>query len=269
MGNVDPVFDYPHDGQPNPPATVNGYSVAGNSITGGVAYRGRIKWLQGSYVFADFANNSLYSIAYDPGTQTVSETTLHTDQDGGLVVDVGVEAFVGLSSLDEGEDGEIYVCSFPQDGEEDGRLFVLTQAPFYLYRSTYFTASELADPAISGALMDPDEDEMSNVEEFAMGSDPTVAQGNSLFEATVETAGGSLSYLTVTFPRNPESFGYVDLIPRSGNLVTMDPGTAVVISNTSTEFKARDTTPVNAPSSPDSRFMDICFDLLPEATELP
>jgi hypothetical protein len=45
------------------------------------------------------------------------------------------------------------------------------------WRAQYFTALELADPAVSGLDADPDGDQITNAGEYAFGSDPRVANG--------------------------------------------------------------------------------------------
>ena len=55
--NVDPVFEYPHRGDP-----------AGCSITGGYVYRGTdLPPLVGSYVFGDFCTSTLWAVSINDG----------------------------------------------------------------------------------------------------------------------------------------------------------------------------------------------------------
>jgi hypothetical protein len=46
-------------------------------------------------------------------------------------------------------------------------------SPYELWRRTYFTAGELADPEISGDDADPDHDNFSNRKEYLAGTIPT------------------------------------------------------------------------------------------------
>ncbi|MDW3219891.1 MAG: PQQ-dependent sugar dehydrogenase [Acidimicrobiales bacterium] len=81
-GNVDPVYEYPHDGGP----------PSGCSISGGVVYRGlAIPELVGAYVFGDYCRSTVWAIAI---------------QDGAVVFrDLGgdIERLVGITTDAQGE----------------------------------------------------------------------------------------------------------------------------------------------------------------------
>ena len=54
-GNVNPVYEYLHEGlAPDP-------NFQGNSVTGGYVYRGPIEELQGRYVFGDAVSGHVWS----------------------------------------------------------------------------------------------------------------------------------------------------------------------------------------------------------------
>jgi glucose/arabinose dehydrogenase/mono/diheme cytochrome c family protein len=54
---IDPILDYPHQGDS---------SYRGNSITGGVVYRGdRLSQLYGDYIFADYGSGNIWALGYD------------------------------------------------------------------------------------------------------------------------------------------------------------------------------------------------------------
>ena len=83
-GNVDPVFEYPHQGD----------IPFGCSISGGVVYRGlAIPELVGSYVFGDFCESSLWALSIvddavvfrDLGVPIGSLVAVTTDADGELL----------------------------------------------------------------------------------------------------------------------------------------------------------------------------------------
>ncbi len=63
------------------------------------------------------------------------------------------------------------------------------------WRELYFTAEELANPAISGDLADPERDGMSNLAEYALGTQPKKADG------AVWTSHLTSGQLALTFPR--------------------------------------------------------------------
>ena len=66
------------------------------------------------------------------------------------------------------------------------------QSDFAQWRLNYFTATELADPAISGDTADPDHDGLNNSQEFISGTDPRDAQSFLKVEP-VFAAGGSFT----------------------------------------------------------------------------
>ena len=58
---IDPVWEYTHPGGANPA------NFSGQSITGGVVYRGtRIPALSGAYVFADYVSGNIWALRRDP-----------------------------------------------------------------------------------------------------------------------------------------------------------------------------------------------------------
>ncbi len=67
--SIDPIYEYRHSGQ------TSNSSFEGNSITGGVVYRGnRISGLQGAYIFADYSTGNIWSLrrtSSDPTVQRI------------------------------------------------------------------------------------------------------------------------------------------------------------------------------------------------------
>ncbi|GAA5482810.1 PQQ-dependent sugar dehydrogenase [Haloferula sargassicola] len=89
---IEPVYDYDHGSGPKD----------GLSVTGGYVYRGKIKGIQGRYIFADYQNRRLWSFVLKGGK--VTDFQDHTDSwkpEGGQI---------GLvSSFGEDPDGELYL----------------------------------------------------------------------------------------------------------------------------------------------------------------
>lgn len=72
-----PIYDYPHSGTTSPVAT----QFRGNSVTGGVIYRGtRLPELTGSYVFADYVSGRVWSLR-DTGAARWTPALLIDDED--------------------------------------------------------------------------------------------------------------------------------------------------------------------------------------------
>jgi len=105
-----PLAEYLHGSGP----------LQGNSVTGGIVYRGPIEQLRGEYIFADFATNNIWSInvdAIDLSSQpTISSADfqIRTEQ---FTPDVGT--IDGLSSFGEDAAGNLYIVDI------DGDIFVV------------------------------------------------------------------------------------------------------------------------------------------------
>ena len=87
------------------PAHVYGHTSGRCSVTGGYVYRGcQIPDLQGSYFFADYCGNQIYSGKFAGGALTqVTDRTVELDPPGTF-------AIATVSSFGEDASGELYVC---------------------------------------------------------------------------------------------------------------------------------------------------------------
>ena len=87
------------------PAHVYGHTSGRCSVTGGYVYRGcQIPDLQGSYFFADYCGNQIYSGQFVAGTLTqVTDRTVELDPPGTL-------AIASIASFGEDASGELYIC---------------------------------------------------------------------------------------------------------------------------------------------------------------
>ncbi len=113
-----PIREYSH--------ATDGFSC---SITGGYVYRGSelgASW-QGTYWYADYCSDQVYSMRYDPDTGAVSELTNRTSE---LTPDVG--SIREVSGFGEDGFGELYIVdlgSFSPPGEVYKILLDPTEAP--------------------------------------------------------------------------------------------------------------------------------------------
>lgn len=87
-----PIHEYLHGGAPD----------GGRSITGGYVYRGPIRSLQGTYFFADYVSEQIWSFRFDGANK--SEFVNRT---GELLPDVG--AIGSISSFGEDAAGNLYI----------------------------------------------------------------------------------------------------------------------------------------------------------------
>lgn len=134
-GDINPIFDYAHAGNPLPHPT----QITGGSITGGYLYRGPVAELQGRYFFADFVNGSVYSGAFNTATPTANyDGTNLTDlvnHTTAFETAIGNNANIQfLTSFAEDNAGNLYMVKFgnaffPSLGQ--GEIFrIVPTAPF-------------------------------------------------------------------------------------------------------------------------------------------
>jgi hypothetical protein len=79
----------------------------------------------------------------------------------------------------------------------ENATITIKNKPFDPWRISHFTSDALNDPQISGAIADPDGDQLANLVEYAMGLDPNLP---SISTAIIQVTGG---YLNLTVTKNP------------------------------------------------------------------
>ncbi|HEX6960582.1 MAG TPA: PQQ-dependent sugar dehydrogenase [Lacipirellula sp.] len=129
-GDIDPIFDYAHNGQPLPHTSV----INGLSVTGGYVYRGPVPEFQGRYFFSDFLNGNVYSGAFNTATNPASfdgtNLTDIVDHDPEFESLVSGGADIrNVTSFGEDNAGNLYIVKFgngffPPLGQ--GELFRIT-----------------------------------------------------------------------------------------------------------------------------------------------
>lgn len=119
---LDPIQEYNH-GQ-------------GCSITGGMIYRGNaIPSLQGTYFYADYCSNRIWSIEYDGSSvQNFTDRTIELRPTSGSIS--------SISSFGEDHDGEVYIVT-----QSGGRIWKIIEEP----PACGFTSYCSSNPGSSGA----------------------------------------------------------------------------------------------------------------------
>jgi glucose/arabinose dehydrogenase len=114
-GAIDPIYDYSHGS-----GTTQGFSV-----TGGYVYRGPIASLQGTYFFADYVTERIWSLVFDgdpPASHNGTNYTGFTDWTAALDPPVG--DIDSISSFGEDAVGNLYIV------DRGGEVFrVIDTAP--------------------------------------------------------------------------------------------------------------------------------------------
>jgi len=128
-----PIHEYPHSGAPD----------GGQSITGGYVYRGPIRELQGTYFFADYVSDQIWSFRFDGTAKTeFMNRTAELASDVGSVGSIssfGEDAAGNLYIVDLG--GEVFkiVCISTRSGDFDGDCDV-DLADFSIIASAWLTS---------------------------------------------------------------------------------------------------------------------------------
>jgi glucose/arabinose dehydrogenase len=267
----EPLLDYPAGSPPSgtdeTESTTNGGEFRGDSISGGAVYRGAIQWLQGLYFVSDFVSTGFWSLRYNTGTSTVSETIQWSGTPGASIfaVDPPSATFNNYASISEAADGELYICTQPQNGgsgnDTAGTVFVLTQDPFFLYRSSHYTLAELNNDAISGIAADSDKDGKTTIEEFVVNTDPTVPDSPLPLGTSVAPDGGADEFLTMTLTIDPDAADSVDIVGETSPDLTIGNFSAATATTTVSGGSAiaRDLVPLSTINS--KRFGRFKFEL--------
>ena len=98
-----------------------------------------------------------------------------------------------------------------------------------------------------GAADDPDNDGLSNLMEFALGTKPSVAGTSGLPVRDMELVGGEL-YSTLTVTRNPAASGLTFRAEATEDLGAWQSGTAefITVEDTPTRLRVRGVMPLSA-----------------------
>ena len=112
-------------------------------------------------------------------------------------------------------------------------VVTIQDKPFDAWRFARFSTAELSDSSISGETADPDHDGIPNLIEYALGLNP---KSPDHLPVTLADVGG---YLAITSPKSASATDVTWSAETSGDLKSWSP--AVITTNTSTAFAARDT----------------------------
>ena len=112
-GDVNPIFDYAHSGQPLPHQSL----LSGRSVTGGYVYRGPVPEFQNRYFFSDFVNGNVYSGTFDASTNPASFNGTNLTDLQNHTVDFETRIGGGaniqfVTSFGEDNSGNLYIVKF-------------------------------------------------------------------------------------------------------------------------------------------------------------
>lgn len=226
-GNVDPVYEYD-------------FSDGPKAIAGGYVYRGAaMPQLHGHYFFADYVADFIRSFRY-AGSGMIN----------GNEVEDWTARFGNISnpaSFGESAEGDIFIVSL------SGKIYQITQSPWYLWRNRHFSDDEIRDMNTSGPEASPQGDGIPNLLKYALDVDPTKPGGRLPIDVTVESIDGE-NYLVLTVERSPDATDVTLLVEAAsapGADGTWSDG-VVVIEDGPARLRVRDAIPV---PSADRRFL--------------
>ncbi len=138
-------------------------------------------------------------------------------------------------------------------GTGSASLAITVQATFTGWQKTYFTAADLANPAISGPNATPAGDGISNLMKYALGLNPKI-NGTNALPTISYTAVGSSKFLTLTYNKWLASSDIVYAVEVSGELYAWSSGASYTTTVSTTNNAAgtmqtvvqRDLTPISS-----------------------
>ncbi len=147
---------------------------------------------------------------------------------------------------------EYHIQAYNVAGYSDfSGLNVTTPTQYQAYMSTYFTAQQMADPTITGDLIDPDHDGICNLLEYAFGMNPIQADVSNLPTMSVQNG-----YMTISFVQRVAPTDLTYTVEVSGDMNTWSSGSAYTTQVSTTPIDAatqrvvvRDNTLVSAAAS--------------------
>jgi hypothetical protein len=99
---------------------------------------------------------------------------------------------------------------------------VIRDRPLDAWRAAGFTMAELANPAVSGDLANPDDDSLANLMEYGLGLPPKVANADP-FQARIEAG-----YFTLTYTRNKSATDVALVLETSNELTNWSANPALI-----------------------------------------
>lgn len=93
----------------------------------------------------------------------------------GLFIEAATAASYGLTGVQPADAAEYsVVVSNPMGSVVSTAAALIVVDPYVVWQGAQFSAADLLDPVISGSDGDPDQDAISNLMEYALGTDPQV-----------------------------------------------------------------------------------------------
>jgi hypothetical protein len=105
----------------------------------------------------------------------------------------------------------------PYDMTSDTARPVEVNPPFLRWQKSHFDDSQILDPAIGGPHADDDQDGLSNMVEYARGSNPRISDASAALLADIAEDGLG-KFLRLSYRRNPHAYDLFQRIEASENL---------------------------------------------------
>jgi glucose/arabinose dehydrogenase len=181
-----PIHEYSHTGAPD----------GGSSITGGYVYRGPIAQLQGTYFFADYVSNQIWSFRFDGVNKTdFMNRTAELSADVGSIQSISSFGEDGAGNLYiVSLDGEVFeiVCKSTQSGDFDGDCDI-DLSDFALFARAWLTNSSDAQWNGLYDISEPKDGIIDGLD-LAVFADHWLADFRLVARWKMDEAGGSIAY---------------------------------------------------------------------------
>ncbi|MEI6537180.1 MAG: hypothetical protein WCN98_17695, partial [Verrucomicrobiaceae bacterium] len=135
------------------------------------------------------------------------------------------------------------IANSGQDRSASQTFSITVYTPTQTWQRTYFTEAELANPAISGPLADPNNNGLSNLLEYAFHLDPKAQTTENRPTVTLDA-----TFLSLSYTRNLAATDLTFTIEQSTNLMTWTPvsPTIIILSDDGVTQRIKAEVPYNA-----------------------
>ena len=192
--------------------------------------------------------NAQVALSWTASTGATSYNVKRSTTSGGPYVTVATATATTYTDMSVTNGMTYYYVVSAFDGTTESANSTLASAmpvtPEQSWRVSYFGTPANTGNAADAA--DPDGDGISNLMEYALGSNPLTAGTSGLPFSDIESSNG-LNYMTITVPKNSAATDITYIVEVSGDMQTWNSGTTytTTLQSTATVLRVRDNVAVS------------------------